>query len=110
MPNDLLAGVDRLASADRRSRAFVIVEMVRGHVGGFPEIPDPPLRKKRVAVSDKIETPTIKKSAKAIAAKVPKTTVASAVKKSTAWFMSEKCPHGWVNSATCEKNDGGCVR
>lgn len=30
MPNDLLAEVDRLALADRRSRAFVIVEKLRG--------------------------------------------------------------------------------
>ena len=26
------------------------------------------------------------------------------------WFPTSKCPHGWVNSFMCEKNDGGCKR
>jgi predicted transcriptional regulator len=29
---------------------------------------------------------------------------------SAGWFPNSLCPHGWQNSFSCEKNNGGCKR
>jgi hypothetical protein len=46
-----------------------------------------------------------KRAKKTVAAKISEEAAVGA-----GWFPNSMCPHGWMNSFACEKNNGGCKR
>ncbi len=107
IPEEILSMVDEQAEKFRWSRSATINTCIEFGLVDLEKENGPGVKTATGALKRELSSLQVNKVVEKIGEKIKKV---SEKENNRAWFPNSMCPHGYMNSFACEKENGGCGR